>query len=58
MSEYINKEIFENKEFKHMQDIANEVRGWPEWKRNLSGVDNYHQSRMETQNNPENIVSK
>lgn len=54
MSEYINEEIFENEEFKHMQSIANEVREWPEWKRNLSGVDNYYQSRMDTQNNPKN----
>ncbi len=53
MSEYINEDILNNEEFKKMQAIANEVRNWPEWKQNLSGIDNYSQIQMETQNNTE-----
>jgi hypothetical protein len=51
MSEYINEDIFENKEFKKMQAIAEEVRKWPEWKQVPGGFDNYYQIQMETENN-------
>jgi hypothetical protein len=54
MSEYINEDILNDEEFKQMQAIAKEVRGWPEWKRVLSGFDNYSQMQMETENNTEN----
>ena len=47
MSEYINKDIFKDEEFKHMQAVAEEVSKWPEWKRDLCGIDNY--SRIETE---------
>jgi hypothetical protein len=53
MSEYINEDILNNEGFKKMQAIANEVRKWPEWKQNLSGIDNYSQNQMETENNTE-----
>jgi hypothetical protein len=53
MPEYINEDIFENEEFKHMQAISKEVREWPEWKRNLSAFDNYSQIEIETENNAE-----
>lgn len=53
MSEYISEDILNDEEFKHMLSIAKEVREWPEWKRNLSGVDNYSQNQMETENNTE-----
>lgn len=53
MSEYINEDIFKDEEFKRMQSIADEVSKWPEWKRNLCGIDNYSQTKMETQNKTE-----
>lgn len=53
MSEYINEDILNNEGFKKMQAIAEEVRKWPEWKLNLSGIDNYSQNQMETETNTE-----
>lgn len=53
MSEYINEDILNNEGFKKMQAIAEKVSKWPEWKQNLSGIDNYSQNQMETETNTE-----
>lgn len=49
MSEHINEDILNNEGFKKMQAIAEKVRKWPEWKQNLSGIDNYSQNQRETE---------
>ena len=53
MSEHINEDILNNEGFKKMQAIAEKVRKWPEWKQNLSGIDNYSQNQRETEISPE-----